>query len=244
MHPMRNRNVFGPGGPLSASTTATKLAAALIAGSVIAALAGEAAGWIVLTPAAMVERFALWQPLTYAFIEISPMGVIFGALILWSVGGALEMQWGGRKLLRFAIGTAALAGLLTVALAFAWRDVYANPYAGGTVMTTAVWVAYGWSLGRMQTGFWGLPLSGNALAWVGVGFVLLQAAFARSIVPVIPEIFALGFAYVYVRVGTPRALVLRLRQWKMQRSLRARARHLRVVTKDRNAGSGSDRYIH
>jgi hypothetical protein len=122
--------------------------------------------------------------------------------------------------------------------------VFGTAYAGGTVMTTAVWVAYGWSLGRAQTGFWGLPLSGNALALVGVGFVVLQAAFARSIVPVIPEIFAVGLAYVYVKVGTPRALVLRLRQWKIQRSLRSRSRHLRVVSKDRNTSSGSDRYIH
>ena len=244
MHPMRNRNVFGPGGPLSASTAATKLAVALIAGSLIAALAGQAAAWIALSPALMVERYALWQPITFAFIETSPIGVIFGALILWSVGGALEMQWGPRKLLRFAIGTTALAGLLTAAVALLWTDVFGAAYAGGTVMTTAVWVAYGWSLGRMQTGFWGLPLSGNALALVGVGFVLLQAAFARSIVPVIPEIFAVGFAYVYVKVGTPRALVLRLRQWKIQPSLRSRSRHLRVVSKDRNTSSGSDRYIH
>jgi hypothetical protein len=244
MHPRRNRNVFGPGGPLNASTAATKLAVALIAGSLIAALAGQAAGWIALSPEWMVERFALWQPITFAFIEVTPMGVIFGALILWSVGGALEMQWGARKLLMFAIGTTALAGLLTAALALLWTDVFFHVYAGGTVMTTAVWVAYGWSLGRMQTGFWGLPLSGNALAWVGVGFVMLQAAFARSIVPVVPEIFAVGSAYVYVKVGTPRALVLRLRQWNTQRSLRARSRHLRVVTKDRNTSSDSDRYIH
>jgi len=107
-----------------------------------------------------------------------------------------------------------------------------------------VWVAYGWALGRLQTGFWGLPLSGNALAWIGVGFVVLQAAFARSIAPVIPEILVVVFAYVYVKVGTPRALVLRLRQWKIQRELRARSRHLRVVSRDRNSNSGSDRYIH
>jgi membrane associated rhomboid family serine protease len=241
---MRNRNVFGPGGPLNASTAATKLAAALIAGSLIAALAGNAAVWIALSPARMVQGFALWQPLTYAFIETSPMGVIFGALILWSVGGALEMQWGPRKLLRFAIGTTALSGLLTAALALVWSEVFFATYAGGTVMTTAVWVAYGWSLGRMQTGFWGLPLSGNALALVGVGFVVLEAAFARSIVPVVPQIFAVGFAYLFVKVGTPRALVLRLRQWKIQRSMRSRSRRLRVIGKDRNSSSGSDRYIH
>jgi membrane associated rhomboid family serine protease len=241
---MRNRNLFGPGGPLNASTAATKLAVALIAGSLIAALAGQAEEWILLTPAKMVERFALWQPLTFAFVETSPTGVIFGALILWSVGGALEMQWGPRKLLRFAIGITAVSGLLTAAVALAWSDLLGASYAGGTVMTTAVWVAYGWSLGRMQTGFWGLPLSGNALALVGVGFVVLQAAFARSIVPVIPAIFAVGFAYVFVKVGTPRALVLSLRQWRIQRSLRSRSRHLRVISKDRNTPPGSDRYIH
>lgn len=244
MPPIRNRNIFGPGGPLNTSTAATKLAIALVAGSLIAALAGTAALWIALSPELMVSRFALWQPITYAFLETSPMGVIFGGLILWSVGGALEMQWGSRRLLRFAIGTTALAGLLTAALSLLWPAVFAHVYAGGTVMTTAVWVAFGWALGRMQSNFWGLPLSGNALALIGVGFVVLQAAFARSIVPVIPEIFAVAFSYVYVKLGTPRALVLKLRQWKLQRDLRSRSKHLRVVSKDRNTSSGSDRYIH
>ena len=245
MSPMRSRSLFGPGGPLSAATAATKLAIGLIAGSVIAwLLPQEWAVRFALSPELMVHQYALWQPLTYGFIETSPTGVIFGALILWSVGGALEMQWGPRRLAVFAIGVTALAGLLTAALSLLWPDFLRGVYAGGTVMTTAVWVAYGWALGRLQTGFWGLPLTGNALAAVGVGFVALHAAFARSIVPVIPEILAIAFAYVYVKVGTPRVLVLRLRQWKLQRQLRSRSRHLRVISRDRNTDSGSDRYIH
>jgi membrane associated rhomboid family serine protease len=245
MNPMRSRNLFGPGGPLNAATAATKLAIALIAGSLVEwLLPQDWAARLVLTPAWMVERFALWQPITYAFIETSELGVIFGALILWSVGGALEMQWGPRRLVTFAVGLTAAAGLLTAAVSLLWPSVYLSTYAGGTVMTTAVWVAYGWSLGRLRTGFWGMPLSGNALAWIGVGFVVLRAARVQSLVPVIPEVVALVFAYVYVKVGTPRALVLRLRQWKLQRELRARSRHLRVVSRDRNTNSGSDRYIH
>ena len=40
-------------------------------------------------------------------------GVIFGALILWSIGGALEQTWGPRKLLIFSLGVTTLAALLT-----------------------------------------------------------------------------------------------------------------------------------
>jgi hypothetical protein len=247
MQPRRKRNVFGPGGSFRNARMATKLMLALLVVSVIVGLLQGYEAWIALNPALVVQFPALWQPVTYAFVEFirpTPIGLLFGALIIWSVGGALEMQWGPRRLAWFAIGNTVLAGLITAALGLVWSAVLPQVYGGGTVMSTALWVAYGWSLGRMKTGFWGLPVTGNVLAAIGVGFVFLQAIAFSSIVVVVPQVLAIAFSYVYVRGGSPRVLVLRLRQWNIQRSLRARSRHLRVVTKDRNTSSDSDRYIH
>ncbi len=47
-------------------------------------------------------------------------------------------------------------------------------------MGRALWVAYGLSFGRRQTNFWGLPVSGNVFALIGVGFVFLNGAFSAS----------------------------------------------------------------
>jgi hypothetical protein len=49
---------------------------------------------------------------------------------------------------------------------------------------------------------------------------------------------------LYVKWGSPRVLWLRFSTWRLQRQLRGRSRHLKVVTKDRNIGGGSDGFLH
>ncbi len=241
MQPMRSR--FGRGGPLTPRTAAAKLAIALVAGSVIFALSGI--GELLLTPAAVVTKAMVWQPLSYALIETSPIGVIFGALIIWMIGGPLEMSWGARRMLAFSLGTTVLSGVLTTLIALPWPGVWERSFAGGTVLTTVLWVAYGLAHSRAQMNFWGLPITGNGLALIGIGFVALQAVFARSLVPVMPEVFGILLTFVYVRAGSPRVLLLKAKRAKYERELRSRSKHLRVVSDDeRNSGTGSDRYLH
>lgn len=222
-------------------TAAAKLAVALIVGSLV----GTFFPVIRLHPIDVVENLFLFQPLTYAFVETSPIGVIFGALILWSIGGALEQTWGPRKLVTFALGSTVAAGLLTVALAFAFSTVMAYPYGGGTVMTSALWIAFGLSWGNRQTGFWGMPVTGNVLALIGVGFIVLNAAFAKSLIPVLPEAIAAALAFVYVRLGFPDQVLERFNSWRLRRQLDKRRKNLNVVSGDkRNMPSDSDRYLH
>ena len=249
MQPMRSGggNMFGRGGPLSTATAAAKLAIAVIAASVIAALVPGLQAWLGLSPGLVIGSFALWQPLTYVPLAFEPFGVLIGALIVWSIGGSLEQSWGRRRFLSFTIGATALSGLLTAILALVWPGLASWPsaFGGATVMVTAVWLAYGWSFGaqKLQMMFVG-AVSGNAFAIFGILLVGIKAAFARSLIPVMPELFAILCAYVYVKVGSPRVLVLKARQWQLQRELKSRSKHLRVISDDRNTDKGSDRFIH
>jgi len=237
---------FGPGGPLTPRTAAAKLALGLIVGSVVAALAGNFGALLLLVPELVLTRGMIWQFVSYAFIETSPIGVIFGALILWMIGGPLEMSWGARRMVSFVVGSTVAAGVLTTLLALLLPGMRAYPFAGGTVLTTVVWVAYGFAHGRAQMNFWGIPLSGNGFAYIGIGFVALNAVFARSLVPVMPEVFGILLTVAYVRLGSPRIGLLKLKRWKYERELRNRSKHLRVISKDdnRSSGTGSDRYLH
>ena len=171
MRPMRRgfRPVF-PG----LQGAAAWLAVALIVGSVVFALTHEGLGPLLLLVPGAVLRGYVWQPLSYGFVDDSPMGVIFGALILWQLGGALEKTWGTRRMSAFAVGTTVLAGVVTVLLALLVPALAFQRFAGGFVMGSALWVAYGLSFGRQQTNFWGLPVSGNVFALIGVGFVFLE----------------------------------------------------------------------
>lgn len=224
-------------------SAAGALAIALIAGSVIGALFKPVLVLVALVPEGVLRGF-VWQLVTYAFIETSPMGVIFGALITWSIGGALEMMWGRRRMLFFLGGVVALAAAFTVLLSLVLPGLVREAYAGGTVMTGALWVAYGLHIGRGPANFWGVPTTGNVLALIGVGFVFLNAAFA-GLSTVIPSAFALLFTFLYTRGFRPSELWTRFRSWQLQRELNKRSAHLRSIDGgQRNVGRDSDKYLH
>jgi hypothetical protein len=107
-------------------------------------------------------------------------------------------------------------------------------------MCTIAWVSYGLSLGRGQTNFWGIPITGNVFAAIGAGFVVLNAL-TSSWGAQIPELFGLGISFLYMRGGSPRHLWLRLQHWRLQRQLRGRSRHLRVISHERP--DSSDKYL-
>jgi membrane associated rhomboid family serine protease len=219
---------------------AAKLAIALLVGSIIFKLGALE---LVLVPAAVVERLHLWQPVSYVFVAQDLIGLIFGVLITWQLGGALEMTWGPRRLLVFAVGTTVIAGVLTVLAGLAVPRIWSLPFGGGTVMTTALWIAYGLSMGRGQTNFWGIPLTGNTLALIGVAFIVLGGVYG-GFYGVLPDVFGAALTWGYVRGGRPRVLWLRFQSWRLQRQLRGRSKHLRVVGRDgQGTPNGSDRYL-
>jgi membrane associated rhomboid family serine protease len=71
-----------------------------------------------LTPADVVGRLRLWQPVTYMFLHGGIFHILFNLLILWMMGGEVERFWGKREFLRYyficGLGAAALA------FVFAW----------------------------------------------------------------------------------------------------------------------------
>ena len=241
MRPMRSSG--GRGGLPGLETMSSKLALGLVAGSVMFLLTRNAQGTLLLLVPGFIGSF-LWQPFTYAFIEVNPISIIFGGIIVWSIGGFLESIWGPKRLLLVALGSTALAGLLTALLGMVVPVMRQVPYTGGTVMTTLLWVAYGLTIGRGQTSFWGMPLSGNALAGIGAGFVVLSvlttgAGPVQGLLLNLPDVFVLCLAFAYVRGASPKRLWMQLQHWRLQRQVRARARNLRVVTPERP----DDRYL-
>jgi membrane associated rhomboid family serine protease len=224
-------------------SAAGAIAIAMIASSVLVAVIKPLAPYVLLTPQLVVSGF-VWQLVSYGFIEMSPMGIIFGAIILWNLGGLLEMTWGRKRFLWFSFGILLLAGIATTILSLLVPGLVAQGYPGGMVLTGALWVSYGLQIGRGQTNFWGLPVTGNTLALIGAGFVLLNGVFG-SIAMVIPEAFGLLFAYFYIRGAQPSQLWYRFRSWRLDRDLKKRSAHLRGIDGGRrNVGGDSDRYMH
>lgn len=224
-------------------SAAAAMAIAMIVTSVLVAVIRPLQAIVPLVPELVVRGF-VWQLLSYALVEVSPMGVIFGAIILWSLGGYVEQSWGRRRFLWFSLAIVVLSGIATVLLSWLVPALVRQAYPGAMVLTGSLWVAYGLQIGRGQTNFWGLALTGNVLALIGVGFVFLNAAFA-GLSTVIPEAFGLLFTFLYMRGARPSALWLRFRSWQLDRDLKKRSAHLKGIDGGRrNVGGDSDKYLH
>ncbi|MDE3154986.1 MAG: rhomboid family intramembrane serine protease [Acidobacteriota bacterium] len=71
-----------------------------------------------LVPALFLDRYFLWQPVTYLFIHGGFFHIIFNMLVLWMFGVTLERMWGTRFFLKyyFICGIGAAAATILFAL--------------------------------------------------------------------------------------------------------------------------------
>jgi len=193
----------------------------------------------------VTHEFTLWMLVTYTVLfHKDPLSFIFGVLILVSIGGALERHWGAKRLWLFGFGITIAAGIVTVGLSLVFPLIGMLPYVGANAIVSSMWVAYGLLMGRGQTNFWGLPVTGNTLALIGAAFVLLSGLLG-SWLAVIPELVGLGLTFVHVRLGFPQDALQRFGSWRLQRDLNKRSSHLRVISGDqRNTPRDSDKYLH
>jgi membrane associated rhomboid family serine protease len=109
---------FGPGGITPAVkiliiTNVVLFAMNLIVGEAMTISLG-------LTPQAVFEQLALWQPLTYMFLHSTGglTHILFNMLALWMIGTDLERTWGTRFFVKYylvtGIGAAATSLLLSI----------------------------------------------------------------------------------------------------------------------------------
>jgi len=232
-------------------TRASQLAVAVGGVSLLCAAMPELFSWVALAPKRVFFQFTFWQPITYLFVAGDMLGLLFGVMTLWSVGGMLEHMWGPRRVLTFAASIGAVSGVLTLLVSLVLPSLRDATIPGAWTVAIAFWVAMGLSIGRGQASFWGVPTTGNVLALVGVGFVILSLI--QQAPEGVPNLISAALTFGYMRgywrprsVLSPRRLWLRFQSWNLQRQRRNRSKGLRVLGgKDVNPSSrDSDRFLH
>ncbi len=193
--------------------------------------------WAVLAPDAVLHG-QLWRLVTWPFIEAQPLNLIFGAFMLYQFGSQLAYDWGeGRFLSRYLVLTIG-AGVITVAVAML------PPFAG--IAHVGMWPVVDalllmWALRYpdQQMNFWGvLPMTGRTMALLVVAGTVLYGLAAGGIGGLFvftPHFAALFLAWVLSRSRFD----LPLRRWKLawrdfrlERQMRRRSKHLKVVRKN------------
>jgi membrane associated rhomboid family serine protease len=114
--PYRSSFAFGPG-PLSQALKALIVANVVV--FVLELLAPRLEWLLGLRPYDLVWHARIWQLVTYMFLHVGPMHLLFNMLALWMFGTELERMWGTPYFLKYYFVTGVGAAILTVLAAFA-----------------------------------------------------------------------------------------------------------------------------
>ncbi len=123
----------------------------VILGLALPSTAGLLGRLLMLSPAALL-RGEVWQLLTYAFMPVGLLAMVFGMLTLWICGSMLESERGSRWLYELyfvsAIGGAALASAISLTRVFGLAlapglVLAAGPFAGIFGLLIAIAMYFG-----------------------------------------------------------------------------------------------------
>lgn len=221
------------------------LAIATVVASVINGLLAQSGSELLsFCPDLILHGFQIWRPFTALVVALNPLEVIFGALIIYSIGGMLESRWGRTTFLKLAVGIPFVSECIVLLIALITPGLMSGRvYSGTSSVMTTLWILFGllsWFSGQMLN-FWGTPVNGKTFALIGAGFVVLGAAFS-GLGLVLPELISVGLSYAYMyRPRSPRLrqrLELAYYTWKLER-LKKKTR-LRVVKGMRDDSNDSD----
>jgi membrane associated rhomboid family serine protease len=172
---------FGPG-PL---TPAVKfLLIANVAMFVLTIFLPSLKLWLGLQPAAVIEAWRWWQPVTYMFVHAGVFHILFNMLALWMFGVELEQLWGTRFFARYYAVTGCGAGLITVLVALLPFGFSAQMYRSLTIGASgaifALLLAYALYFPRREIYMYFLFRVPARVFVIIVGVVALYAAVSNT----------------------------------------------------------------
>lgn len=186
-------------------------------------LTQQEADTFLFSPLAVLYQAHVWKPFTSLLIARNPLEIIFGGLIVYSIGGSLESWWGRKRFLSRALGIPLSAQAIVLIFAFLTPSSFEiTTYPGAGQIITTLWILFGLSAhfrGQLLN-FWGTPLQGKTFALIGLGFVVLGAVF-NNVILVLPELITAGLCYAFMYRGSyqeaRRKMELAYYNWKLKR---------------------------
>jgi membrane associated rhomboid family serine protease len=235
---------FGPGPP----TPAVKaLIWANIAGFLATWIAPRLTLQLGLSPAAVLEHLAVWQPATYMFLHAGLFHLVFNMLALWMFGTELERFWGTRAFIKYYAVTGLGAAATMIVLALLPFDFSTRMY--GSVTVGASGAIYGLLLAyamrfpdRPIYMYMLFPVPAKYFVMIiGAITFLLSVSDAGGGVAHVAHLGGLVVGYAYLRRrtgGLTAEIKYRYLRWKMNRM----RKRFDVHTGGR--GRDSDRWVH
>lgn len=212
---------FGPGG----ITPAVKV---LIVSNVIAFVLNLIVGGVMtlrlgLSPQAVFEHFAVWQPFTYMFLHsTSGLGhILFNMLSLWMIGTELERTWGTRFFTKYYLITGVGAAVTTLAIAPFVQSVYYSVTVGASGAIYGLLLAYAMYFPNRMLILFIFPVPARIAVFILGAIAFLSSWDGAGGVAYWAHLGGLLVGYLYLkslRGGPFNDLKYRYLRWKMDRA--------------------------
>jgi membrane associated rhomboid family serine protease len=154
-----------------------------------------------LTPKLVVERWSVWQFVTYAFIHLDPRHLLACLVGLYFIGSAVEERIGQRAFFELYIGSSVLAGLAGFLLSFSGQIGHGTAMGAGAAVNAVLMVFY---LLYRGTHIMMFPLPFRIpVGWVVVGVAVFEASYFlldRFSLFFLVQLFGLGSGYAWYRL--------------------------------------------
>jgi membrane associated rhomboid family serine protease len=187
-----------------------------------------------LVPVLVLRGFEVWRLVSWPFLGVDGINLLFGCYALWWCSADLARAWGGARFLRVSFGIVALAALGTCLLSLVFPALQRAVYIGPWPLACALIIA--WSsltpYGVVQL-FMILPIPARRVPMVWIAFTVV-VALVDGIGGYVPHLLAEGLVLLYLRDYSLRNLWLRIRYANIERSLRRRTSPLREVKREDN----------
>lgn len=146
----------------------------------------------------------IYQPLTFALVESSFLGVIFNCLLVWFIGSDLEVKWGTRfyiKYLVICVMSSAVLYIITSALGFG-----TGALTGMGGITYALLVAYGLIYSdRLLTFMLIFPMKAKYFCMILAGMQLYLSVFSANRAIALVHLSAMLVGFIYLNLLSMRA---------------------------------------
>lgn len=172
----------------------------------------------------------IYQLITYPFVEVQLMSMLFNSLIIWFIGSELEAQWGQKIYIRFLLLTVIGVGLAfcLVNLAFFFgTPVYFTSLHGLSGINFALLIAYSLLFPDRQMAFMMIfPMRARTFCWILVGIETYVAIFT-SVTSSWAHLLAMGISFLIIHFQN-KPLIRKVLQssWSPRTG---KKKHLRVV---------------
>jgi membrane associated rhomboid family serine protease len=201
----------------------------------------------VLQPGQVLPGLKVWKLLSYMLFEgTEPIGFLIDLVVLYFFAAWFEQSWGPKRFITFYAIAGGGSAVLVVLLGLVSPTVAAQPYFGIWPVLEALTVAMGMLEPNTQISFYMLfPMRARVMMYLSWGLIALFVVFHGTVVPYLTVLGGVGVGLALsIGANGPRRLWLNFRAAQIERQLRRKSGHLKVVPPPERKEADPKTYLH